>query len=482
MNISIIKLFSFLLISTTYSPLFSQGVIKDVQNKKHLNPINNYCGSHDFIRSLDSKNKGFIELSDQLLLKVNNIISSQKNYPKSTSTNVYKIPIVFHVVYNNNSENIPDSVIYSQVDLLNACFRRKNTDTVDTRTEFLSLVGDTKIEFILPEIDPNGNPSNGITRTPTDIENFGGILPYNSSQTQEIIDWLNDSLFYNFFRLTKDSLGGINAWDPSEYLNVWIGDLRIYEPYFNNFEELVYFALASPPYDTTTWSMSTLELMAEFEEGVLVHYISIGPNNPTNFPPPYSNYNGIANTGKTLVHEAGHFLGLRHIWGDGNCNYDDFIDDTPLASNSSQFTCNHFKNSCVDTINGQNLPDMVENYMDYSTGDCQNSFTIGQKNLMRSEIENFRLDILDTVFVSPPIFENNVTLYPNPTNSNTTIAFDSTYNNIEISLFDIQGKLINSIQYVDAQNIVIDGTLNNGIYLIEVIFDDKRSTLKLVKY
>ena len=154
---------------------YSQGIIQKIYSETHLKTINNYCGSYDFIKLLDSKNKGFIELSDQLIMKVNNIVSNQKNQLKAASTNVFKIPIVFHVLYNNNSENIPDSVILNQVDLLNDCFRRKNADTVDTRTEFLPLVGDTKIEFTLAEIDPNGNPANGITRTSTDIENFGGI-------------------------------------------------------------------------------------------------------------------------------------------------------------------------------------------------------------------------------------------------------------------------------------------------------------------
>ena len=96
-----------------------------------------------------------------------------------------------------------------------------------------------------------------------------------------------------------------------------------------------------------------------------------GGNNPNSFTAPYTAFNGLTTTGKILVHEAGHYLGLRHIWGDGDCNHDDFISDTPKSINHAGFICNYNANTCVDNINGVDLNDMVENYMDYSSANCQ---------------------------------------------------------------------------------------------------------------
>ena len=80
--------------------------------------------------------------------------------------------------------------------------------------------------------------------------------------------------------------------------------------------------------------------------------------------------------GRTTTHEVGHYLNLRHIWGDGNCSFDDFVSDTP-SSDGPNYGCSISHVSCSSV-------DMVQNYMDYSDDGCMNLFTQGQRDRMRS--------------------------------------------------------------------------------------------------
>ena len=433
------------------------------------------CASFSFMEFLNKQNPQFLELSEEFL-KNSLKKGHQNNHIKS---NIYKIPIVFHVVYNSEEENLPDSVIHNQLEILNKAFRRQNEDTINLRSEFLDIVGDARIEFELASTDPNGAPTTGITRTYTEVEYFGGVLPYNSSQNEEITNWVNDSLFYNFFRLSNSVLGGKNSWDEDQYLNVWIGDLRVLEPSMGNFEELVYFALATPPLDHENWPYETINMISPFSQGVLIHYVNVGSNNSNLLPPPYSSYNNKTKSGKVLVHEVGHYFGLRHIWGDGNCNMDDYIDDTPNSNNSSSFDCNLTKNTCIDDINGVDLPDMIENYMDYSDGDCQNSFTKKQIDLMRNVINTFSPELI--IQNSEPGL-NTTDVYPNPFSSEINMLFAINEEEIDIQIIDMNGKLVYHNFYSGESQVMINPVLKKGIYFLSIDKGSETEMIKLMKY
>jgi len=83
------------------------------------------------------------------------------------------------------------------------------------------------------------------------------------------------------------------------------------------------------------------------------------------------------NLGRTLTHEVGHYLNLRHIWGDGRCRQDDFVTDTP-SSNSANYGCPSYPSTSCKS------PDMTMNYMDYTDDACMYMFTDGQRNRMRA--------------------------------------------------------------------------------------------------
>jgi hypothetical protein len=455
----------------------AQGAIKGLNNPELTDEMPS-CGSYRMMQNMPSETYNFLELSNTLMQQVVQMVQNQQN--TRNYEDLLIIPVVFHIVYNNDQENLADSIILNQLEILNQAFRRQNENASQTRPAFLDFVGDTKIEFRLAEVDPFGSLTTGITRTPTDITHFGGILPYGSNQSNEITTWVNDSLFYNWFRLTKTDLGGIDAWDTERYLNIWIGDLRILEPLFDNFEELVYIGLASPPLDHSNWPPEYIESIAAYDQGVLMHYVAIGENNPNNFPSPYQNLNAPVKKGKVLVHEVGHYLGLRHIWGDGDCTMDDFIWDTPNATNHSNWGCNHNANSCVDNIEGVDLPNMVENYMDYSSGTCQNSFTLGQADVMRMVLEAYRPLLAETISTANVGSWNSgdqVFAWPNPFQSEVYIK--NMRPNSAFRIYDVTGTLI--ITGIAHNNRIDLSSLAVGIYLLEILDGSAPVHLRIMK-
>ena len=259
-----------------------------------------------------------------------------KNNANKNLSNIITIPVVVHVVYNNNNENISDQQIQSQIDILNEDFRRLNADTMNTPSAFLSVAADSEIEFCLATEDANGNITTGITRTSTSQTSFN----------------TNDNIKFT-------SSGGIDAWNTSEYLNIWVADLG---------NSLLGYA-QFPGGNAST-------------DGVVCHYEHFGDIGTSQYP---------YELGRTATHEVGHWLNLRHIWGDQNCG-NDFCNDTPEHSGSNA-GCPNYPSTSSCSGNGQ-YGDMFMNYMDYTYDGCMNMFTQDQKNRMIASINNNRSGLL----------------------------------------------------------------------------------------
>jgi len=244
---------------------------------------------------------------------------------KAVNGDIITIPVVVHIVYSNANENISDAQIQSQIDVLNEDFRRTNAD----RDNVWSQASDSQIEFCLASVDPNGNATNGITRKSSNRTNW---------DTEDDIK--------------STSSGGVNAWDTSQYLNMWIGNIGggiLGYAQFPGGNPSTDGLVMSPQYFGSSAKGSGFYLAAPFD------------------------------LGRTTTHEVGHFFNLRHIWGDGGCGIDDFVSDTPLAGDSNG-GCSIGSISCGSV-------DMVQNYMDYSDDDCMNLFTEGQVTRMRAVLE-----------------------------------------------------------------------------------------------
>ncbi len=281
------------------------------------------------------------------------LLNSQKTF-----ATVLDIPVVVHIIHNGEAlgegSNIPDEQVISQIEALNEDFRRLNADANETLAQFLSVADDMEINFVLAKRDPEGLPTNGITRTQGLQANFG---------------------------LTEAaSLSSTSYWPAEDYMNIWVANLS---------GNLLGYA---------QFPVSSLEGLEDatnnrLTDGVVMRYQSFGAASKGNFPSLIAPFH----EGRTTTHEVGHFLGLRHIWGDGNCDIDDYCDDTPTSSSEHE-GCNLSRQSCGQLS-------MVQNFMDYTDDVCMNLFTTDQKTRMRTVLENSprRKSLLNSLGAQAPI-------------------------------------------------------------------------------
>jgi PKD repeat protein len=233
---------------------------------------------------------------------------------------VYIIPVVFHILHQNGQENISDEQIKDALKCLNNDFRKLNADTINTVAAFKSIASDSRIEFRLALKDPKGNCTNGIDRIFTPLTDVPTI---------------------------KDNCK-INSWNRNNYLNIWV---------VRSFKENIAGYATFPSSSANT---DGIVILSEFMG-------SIGSSYP--------------NRSHTLSHEAGHYLSLFHIWGNGtvgtSCNGTDYVSDTPISRGYS--SCNLSGNFCTGALEN------VQNIMDYSY--CYTMFTKGQSFRMRSVLD-----------------------------------------------------------------------------------------------
>lgn len=236
-------------------------------------------------------------------------------------TGVTHIPVVVHVVWNTAAQNVSDAQIQSQIDVLNRDYRKLNPDAASVPAVWQPLVADMQIEFALANVDPGGNPTNGITRTNTATASFTDDDKVKSAAT-----------------------GGANAWPADRYLNMWVcllgGGLLGYAQFPGG---------------------------AAATDGVVITHTGFGTTGTAAAP---------FNLGRTATHEIGHWLNLNHIWGDDGtaCTGTDFIDDTPNQAGPNFGAPTFPHATCGNGPNG----DMFMNYMDYVDDRAMFMFTAGQ--------------------------------------------------------------------------------------------------------
>lgn len=261
---------------------------------------------------------------------------------KSLAGLPYVLPVVVHIIHNNGLENIPDAQVVAAIEHMNQAFAHES---------YYAQQGDgtnTQIQFCLARRNPDGQLTNGITRT---VSPLTDMVP----EAQDL------------------ALKDLVRWDPTQYINIWVVASITSASAGAGVAGYAYLASShGEPNDGVVCEAGTFGVDAA-QEGV-------------------------------LIHEMGHYLNLYHTFeggcGNGDCLSDgDQVCDTP-PDQSIHTACPY--NSCnTDTDDAStnnpfnsDVDDPTENFMDYSPFGCYRNFTVGQSERMQYAIEFFRNSLL----------------------------------------------------------------------------------------
>lgn len=268
-------------------------------------------------------------------------------------TTIYTIPVIFHIIYDGNTESAIGTGANISTALVNAQIAQLNTDFADMAGSTYGVAEDMGVRFVAAKVDPSGN----IICTPG-IERINWRSRAGWSDPRTLAS--NAAVQNHYNNIVKPQ----SIWDPNNYINIWLA----------NFETSGLLGYASFPGQSTLPGLDEAE--TDQTAGVVVLSGSVGSVTVPGSAAPYD-------YGRTLTHELGHFFGLRHINGDANCG-DDFCGDTPTQSAlTGGCPAPGTANGCTPSV-----PKMFENYMDYSNDACLNTFTLNQSERCQTVMLN----------------------------------------------------------------------------------------------
>ncbi len=334
------------------------------------------------------------------------------------------VPVVVHVLYENEAERLSESQIYSQIEALNQDFNLE-TDTSAVVEVFKEVVANSHITFFVTAFDEDSLSTTGITYTETDVLKFSGTAVFDESK------------------------GGKSPWDTERFLNIWVCDL----------------------------TDGIVGLEANHQLGVVVDYKAFGTEGDL-----LSNYA----LGHTLTHEVGHFLGLKHTWsiGQDSCSNPDGIDDTPNQAtvtncNLSQYTC-----GSLDMVQNfmNSAPDLCLLFFTEGQTQQMRSVLLDQKVSLLTDTIFGRVSYEQEEDTSSMLTEK-YTIYPNP---NSLQEFSLSYvlsPPDKIELISAVGEKINELSWSLFEENSIKISLNdveNGLYYLFLQRGDRTFTSKIL--
>lgn len=369
---------------------------------------------------------------------------------------IYTIPVVFHIIHNGQAvgttRNISQAQVNSQITALNNDYRKTNTDfsTWVTQSSFVSAAADCEINFCLAKVSPTGAvlAEPGIDRVNTTTKGWTAP-PYSGINSQYI----------------EQTIKPGSSWDPNKYLNIWV--LEFSENGLLGYAQLPTVPSGINPIQDIAGSGGDADT-----DGVVLGYKYVGTVGSATSP---------NNKGRTASHEIGHWLGLRHIWGDdgGSCSGSgDYVLDTPNQG-SEVYGCPTTSgvvktDACSPITPGINY----QNYMDYGDDACLVMFTTGQKARMQACMANcpLRMSLTTATVCALPISLEEATanaeisIYPNPSNGELNVSIEvvnpQDYN---ISIINTLGQTIKEIKQSQSNGGILKFDLSNspaGVYFI----------------
>lgn len=359
--------------------------------------------------------------------------------PLIRSRSVVYLPVVIHVVAREPVQPVSVAQALNQLDVLNADFAGEGSNIGSLEEEFIPLVADVQFQFCLASVDPDGQPTSGITYTSTAVKDI-------ALQTGE----------GGRMAIHYDQLGGKTGWDPARYINIWIGE---------------YGGLLGSA------SFPGMESYPE-EIGVIIdprYFGSIGD----------AGMSGFFSGGHTLTHEMGHFFGLKHVWGNGveaSCTDSDDIPDTPNAE-GPYYDCPSGPQVTCGTHN------MYQNFMDFTDDRCLAAFTYGQAGRMQAVLDTYYpLLINEGSCVSSAEtftswYDQLVWAHDQPSNSYVIYAAESWMGKKNIGVYSIDGKQVLRDIWEGQQSYLLDlANVGAGVYVVRIDDGDAKFVRKVVVY
>ncbi|MES2728276.1 MAG: M43 family zinc metalloprotease [Bacteroidota bacterium] len=331
---------------------------------------------------------------------------------------VIYIPVVFHIIHNSGLENITQAQINDCIRVLNEDYRKMVGTNGGASTN--TRAADAEIEFRLAQYDPNGNPMDGVNRI------LNAAKTVNADNTAKALSY----------------------WDSKKYFNIWVVNT---------------IAASGSTAGTTLGYAQFPNGGSASTDGIIVRADNIGA---------IGYQFQQTQWGRTVTHEAGHWCGLYHTFQGGcvgatasNCaGAGDQVCDTPPVATSTS-GCPTSQNSCTNDV--PDLPDNVQNYMDYADGTCMNMYTAGQVTRMKSLLSQYRSTIYSASNISAAGLNADGT-YKVLTPATVTAPFNTSFQETTTTWFienfnnPVNGWAVNNSVGFDDNNCMSISTFKNG--------------------
>lgn len=296
------------------------------------------CGSDEMMKNLMKKNPALNNRLEEMDGRLNNLIERRALEKLTSDPPMITIPVAVMIIHDGTSD-VSDPQVTSQIAALNSSFNPYG------------------IRFCLA------------TKFGTPVSSSPGA---GTSSTAGISHYASYALANHNAMTDQAALVSTSNADGVRYLRIWV---------VKNITGLT----------AGTAGYSMFPNTSNIFDGVVIKSNVFGNGQSTLIP----NYN----SGKTLVHEVGHWLGLYHTFNEGclggdtaTCNLrGDRVCDTPQVS-SANSGCPAFMDSCP-TETPTNNPDDIHNYMDYIYDSCMTQFSPGQVQRMKDILTNYRSEL-----------------------------------------------------------------------------------------
>lgn len=412
------------------------------------------CGQQAMFRHLETVYPGALKQIELKRTEAFSQLGTFSSMPSATAktTSTVLIPVVFHFVVDSNQFKSLGGIagienrIKTQMLVINEDFNGRNEDQVKIPVVWKPLFANTGVSFGLASVAPGG----------------GYTLGYDVKIVSTGTSYLAD----DGAKAAKFSTsGGLDAWDNTKYLNIWIVNLKT--------SGQTALGITAPP---------GFPIFTKPELGISLNYLAFGTRTS-----PSQQFIKNFDRGRTLTHELGHYFYLWHTWGDDgglcpdNGGKDDGFSDTPPEADATTGSPT-FPRFDVCSPKGDGV--MFMNYMDYSDDSALYMFTLQQAAMVKSQLSagGYSYSLTLNPNLSDSQFKPSVEIriYPNPTEGKLNLSYDNSVNQLQkVIVFNMLGQKVieTTEQGIDAIDM---SALGKGLYFVHCYFEKEIVKRKII--